>query len=249
MKDNDIDNLLREKAKQIDDNKYNFKINVDEIKRKADSKRRGNIIKISFTSVLCACLLLGALFFISRNSKAADNNVIIQGNDDVEDKEKEDVFKSEEIVDTIVNDDPFTYIGDELPTNILIIKVESVDNNESYSKPETIIKANVIESLKGEEKGNIIVLLESSIVNSNNLPDSKKEKFNYEEKSKIRIVLDDRMENTAYPEVDKMYLVTTNKENKVINRCIYPFYEYDPDTKKVKIGDQWQDIDFNYIVW
>ena len=79
MKDNDIDNLLREKASQIDDGKYDFRINVDEIKRKAENKKKGKIIKLSFASALAACLILGILFFISRNTKPSDENIIIQG--------------------------------------------------------------------------------------------------------------------------------------------------------------------------
>ena len=41
------------------------------------------------------------MFFISRNSKPADNNVIIQGNDDVENNDNEEVFKSNKVIEII----------------------------------------------------------------------------------------------------------------------------------------------------
>lgn len=259
MKDNDIDNLLREKAKQIDDNKYSFKINVDEIKRKADSKRRGKIIKISFTSALCACLLLGALFFISRNSKPADNNVIIQGNDDVENNDNEEVFKSNKVIDTIVYN---TFYNDpeDLLWIIAIVNVKDVSQiGIKDGLPKTKVKSEITEILYQDPHINNYLNNEiefdiySCVFDLAHLPDEiKYDSNNNHDGEYIRVISNENMIDNPIPEENKYYIVSLseiNGNNYITNNAKYSFYEYDPDTKKVKIGDQWQDIDFNYIVW
>ena len=39
MKDNELDDLLREKANNIDDSKFNFKMDVNEIKKQAEDNK------------------------------------------------------------------------------------------------------------------------------------------------------------------------------------------------------------------
>lgn len=249
MKDNDIDNLLREKASQIDDGKYDFRINVDEIKRKAENKKKGKIIKISFASALAACLILGILFFISINTKPSDVNVILQGNDKFEDLENNNINNNEDLKEKVVYKSNYRE-REEIPSNVFIIKVNSVNNLGIIDDiPSSIISGEVIENFYGNLSGIIEIKINMCVCNFKDLPKSVKCDLELDDFEKVQIVGNDSMLALNYPKVEKYYLLSIDNNNCVLSNVKYPFYEYDPETKKVKIGDEWQDIDFNYIVW
>ena len=144
MKDNELDDLLREKANNIDDSKFNFKMDINEIKKQAEAKKKNNILRISFASALAACLVLGALFFILKYQSPKEDNITIQGNEDNE-KDKEEVIKAENIVDTIVYSGKIVRNPEELSSFIGIVKIEEVNDFGVVDDiPKTVVKAKVI---------------------------------------------------------------------------------------------------------
>lgn len=249
MKDNELDDLLREKANNIDDSKFNFKMDVNEIKKQAEAKKKNNILRISFASVLAACLILGLLFFVSRTTKNIEDNVILQGNEENETKDIQVSYHGK--YTTSVYNGEYSYT-DGIPENVFIVRVNSINNlGIVEGVPKISVIADVIESYKGEKKDDFVFTADECMVNTSDI-DKYKDKIvdNIDISMEyIRLVVYETMLKTPYPEIGKTYIVSLDKDFKVINRCVYPFYEYDPETKKVKIGEEWQDIDFNYIVW
>lgn len=262
MKDNELDDLLRKKANDIDDSKFNFKIDVNEIKKKAEAKKKYNVLRISFASALAACLVLGALFFILKYQRSDEDNVTIQGNEENEknnENNEEEVIKAENIIDTIVYSGKVVRNPDELRVLTCIVKVENIENLGIVNDvPKTVINANVLENLYVDS--NIIEKVEDTIdfkIDSctyelNNIPELIENKDSYKEDGYYRIVGNEKLVNISYPEIGKVYITSLayiDNVYKVVSSSKYSFYEYDPETKKVKIGEEWQDIDFNYIVW
>lgn len=249
MKDNELDDLLREKANNIDDSKFNFKMDVNEIKKQAEAKKKNNILRISFASALAACLVLGALFFILKYQSPKEDNITIQGNEDNE-KDKEDFnIKANDKVETFVYSKKNIVVTDELPTNIALVTIDKISSNGfKEGIPNMKLEVTINDNLIGNINGNVEIELDSCICKISDI-DSIDESFSLNTDDYVRLVLDERMKNIAFAKEGVSYIVSLNENNKVINRCVYPFYEYDPETKKVKIGEEWQDIDFNYIVW
>lgn len=260
MKDNELDDLLRKKANDIDDSKFNFKIDVNEIKKKAEAKKKYNVLKISFASALAACLVLGALFFILKYQSPEEDNVTIQGNEENNINKDTKEIKAHEIIDTMIYLGDNVINSDEIQVLLLIAKINDVSNLGIIDEvPTTEVKAELIEKLYSapgfQELGsNIDFELSTCLFNVNSIPEELKRINNkkYDKEGYIKVVSDYRLETVPYPEIGKTYIVslTMAKDNyKVTKSSKYPFYEYDPETKKVKIGEEWQDIDFNYIVW
>ncbi len=85
-----------------------------------------------------------------------------------------------------------------------------------------------------------------AIVSVDEVPKEIKEKISYRENDKyIRLVLNDMMMKSTYPEIGKYYVVSLiiEKEGlKVLDDCGYPFYEFDIENRKVKIGSGWYDL-------
>lgn len=259
MEEKDIDKLLREKANSIDDNKYNYKVNVDEIKLKANSKRKGIVLKISVISTLTACIIAFMVFTISKKFLFSNNNVVIQGNNEISEK-----FRNEDIIDTVVYDKHEKIFTDEFPAFIGIIKVKQVEQKGIIDDiPITIVKSSIIDSLYINEKykNNIQDTLDfyilSCVYEIENIPDNINQfvtsDYGVDKKDKyLKVVQNDLLKDIAYPEIEKEYIVTLSVEDEkyhINNISKYKFYEYDENTKKVKIGNEWQDIDNKYVVW
>lgn len=261
MKDNELDDLLRKKANDIDDSKFNFKIDVNEIKKKAEAKKKYNVLRISFASALAACLVLGALFFILKYQSPEEDNITIQGNDENEknnENNEEEVIKAENIIDTIVYSGKVVRNPEELSSFIGIIKIEEVhDFGIVDDIPKTVVKANVIQELYVDK--NVVksfedivnIKIDSCVCKLEDIPNEILDN-NYAIDGYYKIVSNEELKSIPYPEKGKMYIVSLlylDDEIKLASNSKYSFYEYDPETKKVKIGEEWQDIDFNYIVW
>lgn len=258
MEEKDIDKLLREKANNIDDNKYNYKVNVDEIKYKANSKRKGIVFKVSFISTLTACIIVFIVLVVTKRYLPSNNDdVVIQGNN-----EMSETFKNEDVVYTVTYDKGNIYYTDDLPAFIGIIEVENVNQIGIINNiPITIVKSNIEKTfnvdndIKEKINNEIEFTIFSCVYKVNEIPKEIEncldEKIN-DPNMYIKVVPDEISYSLPYPERKKKYIVSLSYNDgtyKVNNTYKYSIYEYDENAKKVKIGDEWQDIDYEYIVW
>lgn len=254
MEEKDIDKLLREKANSIDDNKYNYKVNVDEIKLKANMKKKGVILKISFVSAICACLILFMLVINYVKNIYVEDNVKIQAENNYESFKPEDIVKSiilkdkkketEEMIDLIIVAKVTKYeplgIVSNIPTTKITAEIKQIEYKSDYI---------------GELDNEIEFTLNSLVMKISDLPDNLKSEIDEQISSEkyVKIVSNKELIDVPYPEIDKEYIITLlsldDNNFKVINNAKYSFYEYDENTKKVKIGNEWQDIDYKYVVW
>lgn len=261
MKDNELDDLLREKANNIDDSKFNFKMDVNEIKKQAEAKKKNNILRISFASALAACLVLGALFFILKYQSPKEDNITIQGNDK---NNQDEIAKNHSIVDTIVCEKETIAWIDKQRIFTGVISISEIQQNEIVNDvPNTVVVADILDKLYENKKfsylfdEDIDFYISSCKCTYEDMPENVKTIVEntvetIDNENYYQIVSNEKMKLVPYPEVGKQYIVTLAVENdklEVVESSKYSFYEYDPETKKVKIGEEWQDIDFNYIVW
>lgn len=241
MREDEINEILKNKAK---DNYAKGYIPMDayNIIQLANAKKK----RILFQSVsilsLCVFLCLG-LFVSLKYLYEKDNNYANNLNMDY----KYDNQTTQTILYHLENDK--YEVTDRSPVYIAIINVENVrDLGIINLRPETYIKANVVENLKGNlEQSNIKIKLDETIVSINQIPEEIKSTFDFNTtESYVRIVLDEMMINTSYPVEGKHYIVSLIIEDgnlKVLNHCIYPFNEFDIETRKVKVGNEWIELE------
>lgn len=225
MKDNDIDELLKEKAKNIDSNKYSFKVNIGSIKSQAIKRRKQKIIKISFITSACACLiLLSALYILNIRTK-----IDIQPEIKVENT----------IVDTIIYNKIESKV-EEVKESILIGRVKSINNlGIKNGKPTTEIEIS-IESIiqRGDALINygdtlIKVIYNGCIYKAGELPDEvrdaiKQNNYNYDEY--IKVISEEKYNDIPFPEEGKQYIMTIYEKKNQFYIAPYaekPLVEYD----------------------
>ncbi len=241
MTDKDLDEKLREKAINNFGQDYK-KANLDNIIFLAKEKKKKIIMYRLLAYSVCVCICFGVFLYFNNFNKVEEP--IVENKANVEDNI--DIDK----VPTILYEIPNEYeTTDSAPIYVAIIKIKGIqDLGIVDSLPKSNIKADVIEVLEGElNQLQIDFNVNEAIVSVDEVPKEIKEKISYGEKDKyIRLVVNDMMMKSTYPDIGKYYVVSLiiEKEGlKVLDDCGYPFYEFNIDDRKVKIDNEW--LDFN----
>lgn len=242
MDDNNVDEKLREKALNNFGKEYK-KTNIDKVILLAREKKKKIFIYKSMACSVCVFILLG-LFIYFNNFNNINTSVI-------DNKANNETTTNIEIdqLNTILYEIPNEYeTSDVFPSYIAVIKINEIDDSGIVNfLPETNIRAEVVENIKGDlNKSSIEFKVDESIILVKEIPSKIKENIKYEEKDNyIRLVVDEKMISSSYPEKEKYYIVSLIIENgtlKVLNHCKYPFNEFNIENRKVKVGKEWSDF-------
>lgn len=243
MDDNKVDEKLREKASNNFGKEYK-KTNIDKVIFLARDKKKKIFMYKSIACSVCVFILLGVFIYF--------NNLNNIGSPVVDNKANNETTTNIDIdhLNTILYEIPNEHeTSDVFPSYIAVIKINEIEDLGIVNfLPETNIRAEVVENIKGDlNKSSIEFKVDESIILTDEIPSKIKEKIKYEEKdSYIRLVVDEKMINSSYPEKEKYYIISLIIENetlKVLNHCKYPFNEFNIENRKVKVGKEW--IDFN----
>lgn len=262
VNDKDLDKYLKEKAKDFEVKNYT-KLDVDEIVKKAEKKKKNIVLRRSIAVSICACLCIAVLVYFAlykTNNNVVENgtDVITEGKDE-NNKEYGNLIKLENVVGTyLYENEESGQTNDWKIYETVIIKVTNFQNNEIVDEvPNSKIEAEVIEIIKGEIAGKVEFILDSCYVKIGDLSNSLKEKIGYDgsqdldKESYIRLVANEVMLNSSYPEIGKYYIVCLTYDGesyRTVDTSIYCFNEFDIETRKVKIGDEWEDLNLDFII-
>lgn len=190
--------------------------------------------------------------------------LFIKENENIEKKEEIDIviYKANTDVDNIYSagcfaEDPSkVYVPIENVSRLYIIKVEKILESSFVAKtPTTKFKASIINSIKGQDSGEIEITSNGGIVS---IYDIEKSDLNIKLDNKysslsdidkkntfVRLISDFDYNQIEEPIVGKIYIVSLDENNKVISNCDYPLLEFNLESNLYKTrGNQWKK--FNY---
>lgn len=242
MDDKNVDEKLHKKALENFGKEYK-KTSIDKVILLAREKKKKIFMYKSIACSVCIFMLLGLFIYF--------NNLNDIGSPVVDNKANSEITANIDIehLNTILYEIPNEHeTSDVFPSYIAVIKINEIEDLGIVNLlPETNIKAEIIENIKGDlNKLSIEFKVNESITLIGEIPDKIKENINYEEKNNyIRLVVDEKMVNSSYPEKEKYYIVSLVIENetlKVLNHCKYPLNEFNIENRKVKVGKEWSNF-------
>lgn len=139
---------------------------------------------------------------------------------------------------------------------IYVIKVEEIlESSFATQVPTTKFRASIINSIKGNKKGEIEVISNGGItsiyeIEKSNLDITLSDKYrnlsNEEKKNTfVRLISDYDYNHIEEPMVGKIYIVSLDEGNKVISNCEYPLLEFNLENNLYKTKkNEWKN--FNY---
>lgn len=139
---------------------------------------------------------------------------------------------------------------------IYVIKVEEIlESSFATQVPITKFRASIINSIKGDKKGEIEVSSNGGItsiyeIEESNLDITLADKYrnlsNEEKKNTfVRLISDYDYNHIEEPIVGKIYIVSLDERNKVISNCEYPFLEFDLNNNLYKTKkNEWKNFDY-----
>lgn len=242
----ELDKIINGKSQDINVPDYSIEDIRKFMKIGKKERTKEKTLKISVITIFLV-VILGAFTVIYNLNTNNIKGIDIEANTGKKQEERI-------CVDTIVNGN-VCMSDDSKVDNIYIITVDEIVSESLINdNPLVKIKATVNKTLKGNTADTITFSMNQTMISINDYEKITGEKigkysqYSKEEKESLflRVIVEEGLENTPYPEVNKKYIVSlikdSNGKNIVVVYSKYRFYEVNEKEDKVNIKNEWNEI-------